>query len=134
MKKLFVLLLLCVTPVMAYPQNVLHFVKGFAAVETEYTITSPDYQVEVIPTDTDVLRFSVSVYSDVGKHILTQLFKVGRYNIIIKNGEISFDNIKHKILIKGKELNEYIVIRAYIPYGVHLICHGNPMNGIELLN
>jgi hypothetical protein len=59
---------------------------------------------------------------------------MGRYNIIIKDGEISFDKIKHKILIKGKELNEFIVIRAYVPYGVRLICKGNPMNGIGLLN
>ena len=134
MKKLFVLLLLCVAPFVAQSQSVLHFVKGFPITDTKYTITSTDYQVEVIPTDTEVLRFSVSIYSDEGKHILNQLFKVGRYNIIMKNGEISFDNIKHKILIKGKELNEYIVVRAYVPYGVHLICNGNPMNGFDLLN
>ena len=41
---------------------------------------------------------------------------------------------KHKILIKGMELNEYIVVRAYVPYGVRLICNGNPMNGFDLLN
>ena len=134
MKKLFVLLLLWVVPFVAQSQNVLHFVKGFPTADTEYTITSTDYQVEVIPTDTKVMRFSVSVYSDAGKHILTQLFKVGRYNIIMKNGEISFDKIKHKILIRGKELNEFIVVRAYVPYGVRLICNGNPMNGFELLN
>jgi len=134
MKKLLVLLLLCVAPLVVQSQSVLHFVKGFPITDTKYTITSTDYQVEVIPTDTEVLRFSISIYSDAGKHILNQLFKVGRYNIIMKNGEISFDNIKHKILIKGKELNELIVVRAYVPYGVHLICHGNPMNGFELLN
>ena len=134
MKKLFVLLLLSVATFATQAQGVLHFVKGFHTTDTEYTITSTDYQVEIIQSDTEFLRFSVSVYSSAGKHILSELFKVGRYNIIIKNGEISFDKIKHKILIRGKELNEFIVVRAYVPYGVRLICNGNPMNGFDLLN
>ena len=134
MKKLLVLLLLCVVPFTAQTQSVLHFVKGFPITNTEYKIISTDYQVEVIPTDAEFIRLSVSVYSDVGKHILSQLFKVGRHNIVMKNNEISFDRIKNTILIKGKELNEYIVVRAYVPRGVHLICNGNPMNGVDLLN
>ena len=134
MKKLFVLLLLCVVPFATQAQGAFHFVKGFPITDTEYTVVSTDYQVEIISTDDAIMRFSVSIYSNTGKHILSELFKAGRYNIIIKNGEISFDKIKHKILIRGKELNEFIVVRAYVPYGVRLICNGNPMNGFDLLN
>ena len=134
MKRLLVLVLLCVVSVTTQAQNVLHFVKAFPIGDTEYLIPSTDYQVEITPSVDEFLRFSVSIYSDAGKHILSELFKAGRYNIIIKNGEISFDKITHKIFIRGKELNEFIVVRAYVPYGVRLKCNGNPMNEIELLN
>jgi hypothetical protein len=70
--------------------------------------------------DGDYIKLSVTVESNVSENILSQLFKVGRYNISVKNGVISFDRIKKTIFINGIELNETIIVNVSLPYGITL--------------
>ena len=128
MRKLFTLIFCCLSLV-SNAQGELNFVKTIPTVGTQYSISSNDYQLELIPTSSKYIKLEVSVYSNTSTHILKQLFKVGRYNIVIRDGNIEFDRIKTQVFIKGNKLIEDIVLKIHAPLGVEILFNVN-----ELIN
>jgi len=128
MRKLFVLLFWCFSLV-SNAQGELHFVKTLPVDGTQYSVASNEYQLELIPTESKYVKLEVSVYSNFSNQILKQLFMVGRYNIVVKDGIIEFDKIKKHIFVKDIKLTEDIVLKIHVPLGVEILFNVN-----ELLN
>lgn len=102
-------------------QSTINFIKNITPASDVYFISNIDN--DVIVTDnyqSDFITLNVLVESDINQKTLSQLFKLGRYNISIKNNEILFDKIKNIIFINGVEIRENIIVEISIPYGVRV--------------
>jgi len=128
MKKLFILLFWCFSLV-ANAQGEFTFVKTLPINGTHYSIESSEYQLELVPTEMKYVKLVVSVYSNFSNEILKQLFIAGRYNIVVNDGVIEFNNIKKHIFVKDTKLTEDIVLKIHVPLGVEISLNVN-----ELLN
>ena len=117
MKKLFtfILTILCYV---SFSQSSISFVKQFRPDNDTYEMPSVEYGLVVGNYDGEFIKIVVTIESNVSENVLSQLFKVGRYNISVKNGVILFDRIKNTILINGVELKEDIIVEVSVPYGV----------------
>ena len=119
MKQVFTFLLL----LMAFTsigQGKLTFVKSIQPKNVTSITSSTDYSTEIIPYDGDFIRLVVSIETNTNENVLRQLFKVGRYNISVIDGVITFDNIKKDIYIKGEKLLEDILLKIQVPIGTEL--------------
>ncbi len=128
MRKLFILFFWCFSLV-SNAQGELHFVKTLPINDVQYSMVSNECQLQVVPTTSEYLKLEVSVYSNTSDYIIKQLFRVGRYNITINDGKIEFNRLKSDVFIKGKQLNEDIVVKIHAPIGVEVLLNVN-----ELLN
>ena len=119
MKQVFTFLLL----LMAFTtigQGALTFVKTILPKNVTSITSSTEYSTEIIPYDGDFIRLVVSIETNTNENILKQLFRVGRYNISIIDGVITFDNLKKNIYIKGEKLLEDILLKIQVPIGTEL--------------
>jgi hypothetical protein len=101
-------------------QGKLTFVKSIQPKNATSITASTDYSTEIIPYDGDFIRLVVSIETNTNESILRQLFKVGRYNISVIDGVITFDNLKKDIYIKGEKLLEDILLKIQVPIGTEL--------------
>ena len=119
MKQVFTFLLL----LMAFTtigQGALTFVKTILPKNVTSITSSTEYSTEIIPYDGDLVRLVVSIETNTNENILKQLFRVGRYNISIIDGVITFDNLKKDIYIKGEKLLEDILLKIQVPISTEL--------------
>ncbi len=119
MKQVFTFLLL----LMAFTtigQGALTFVKTILPKNVTSITSSTEYSTEIIPYDGDLVRLVISIETNTNENILKQLFRVGRYNISIIDGVITFDNLKKDIYIKGEKLLEDILLKIQVPIGTEL--------------
>jgi hypothetical protein len=119
MKQVFTFLLL----LMAFTtigQGKLTFVKTILPKNVTSITSSTEYSTEIIPYDGDLVRLVISIETNTNENILKQLFRVGRYNISIIDGVITFDNLKKDIYIKGEKLLEDILLKIQVPIGTEL--------------
>tara|TARA_R100001443_G_scaffold99369_1_gene106489 strand:- start:1043 stop:1396 length:354 start_codon:yes stop_codon:yes gene_type:complete len=101
-------------------QGKLTFVKTILPKNVTSITSSTEYSTEIIPYDGDFIRLVVSIETNTNENILKQLFRVGRYNISIIDGVITFDNLKKNIYIKGEKLLEDILLKIQVPIGTEL--------------
>ena len=119
MKQVFTFLLL----LMAFTtigQGALTFVKTILPKNVTSITSSTEYSTEIIPYDGDLVRLVISIETNTNENIVKQLFRVGRYNISIIDGVITFDNLKKDIYIKGEKLLEDILLKIQVPIGTEL--------------
>ena len=62
MRKLFILFFWCFSLV-SNAQDGFHFVKTLPVGDVQYSMASNDYQLQVVPTESDYLKLQISVYS-----------------------------------------------------------------------
>jgi len=128
MKQVFTFLLLLMT-FTTIGQGKLTIVKTLRPENVVAAVSSVQYGTEIIPYDGDFVKLIVSIETNTSDAILRQLFKVGRYNISVINGVITFDNLNKDIYIKGEKLLEDILLKIQVPIGVELT-----IRDIHLLN
>ena len=119
MKQVFTFLLLLMA-FTSFGQGKLTFVKSIQPKNVTSITSSTEYSTEIIPYDGDFIRLVVSIETNTNENVLRQLFKVGRYNISIIDGVITFDNLKKDIYIKGEKLLEDILLKIQVPIGTEL--------------
>ena len=119
MKQVFTFLLLLMT-FTTIGQGALTFVKTILPKNVTSITSSTEYSTEIIPYDGDLVRLVISIETNTNENILKQLFRVGRYNISIIDGVITFDNLKKDIYIKGEKLLEDILLKIQVPIGTEL--------------
>lgn len=124
MRKLLTAILILAST-FTYSQSTLNFVKQFKVNTHEYFISNEDYDKQISTTNSNLITISAEIKANTNDRILNQLFKVGRYNIIIKNGEILLDRIKKIVFINGVKLEENVTLNIQIPNGVILINNTN---------
>lgn len=103
-----------------FSQSTIEFVKQIQPDTYEYTLSDINCGVIVQNYDGELIKISVKVEANVSEESLLTLFKLGRYNISVKNGGIMFDRIKKTIFINGIELDEIVTIDITLPYGINL--------------
>ena len=108
-----------ITSLLGFSQSSISFVKHISADFDGYDISEVDCMLVVNNYDGDLIKFSVTVSANVNENTLSQLFKIGRYNISVKDDVISFDRIKNTILINGFEVLEDIKVEVLVPYGIN---------------
>ena len=108
-----------------YSQSTLNFVKQFQVNANEYMVSNENYDTQISTNNSNLITISAKIKANVSEKILNQLFKVGRYNIIIKDGEILLDRIKKIVFINGVQLEENVMLNIQIPDGVILINNTN---------
>tara|TARA_R100001015_G_C4507987_1_gene80514 strand:- start:255 stop:641 length:387 start_codon:yes stop_codon:yes gene_type:complete len=108
-----------------YSQSTLNFVKQFQVNANEYIVSNENYDTQISTNNSNLITISAKIKANVSEKILNQLFKVGRYNIIIKDGEILLDRIKKIVFINGVQLEENVMLNIQIPDGVILINNTN---------
>jgi len=108
-----------ITSLLGFSQSSISFVKHMSADFDSYDISEVDCMLVVNNYDGDLIKFSVTVSANVNENTLSQLFKIGRYNISVKDGVISFDRIKNTILINGFKVLEDIKVEVLVPYGIN---------------
>jgi hypothetical protein len=111
--------------VFAYSQSTLNFVKQFQVNANEYIVSNENYDTQISVSNSNLITISAEIKANVSDKILNQLFKVGRYNIIIKDGEILLDRIKKIVFINGVQLEENVTLNIQIPNGIILINNTN---------
>jgi hypothetical protein len=117
MKNLFTFVLVILYYV-SFSQSSISFVKQLRPDADTYEMSSVEYGLIVDDYDGEFIKLVVTIQSNVSENVLSQLFKVGRYNISVKNGVILFDRIKNTILINGVELKEDILVEVSVPFGI----------------
>ena len=108
-----------------YSQSTLNFVKQFQVNANEYIVSNENYDTQISTNNSNLITISAKIKANGSEKILNQLFKVGRYNIIIKDGEILLDRIKKIVFINGVQLEENVMLNIQIPDGVILINNTN---------
>ena len=124
MRKLLTAILI-LTSTFTYSQSTLNFVKQFQVNANEYIVSNENYDTQISVSNSNLITISAEIKANVSDKILNQLFKVGRYNIIIKDGEILLDRIKKIVFINGVKLEENVTLNIQIPDGVILINNTN---------
>tara|TARA_R100000734_G_C3222278_1_gene33349 strand:- start:61 stop:447 length:387 start_codon:yes stop_codon:yes gene_type:complete len=124
MRKLLTTILILAST-FTYSQSTLNFVKQFQVNASEYFVSNENYDTQISTNNSNLITISAKIKANVSEKILNQLFKVGRYNIIIKDGEILLDRIKKIVFINGVQLEENVMLNIQIPDGVILINNTN---------
>ena len=124
MRKLLTTILILAST-FTYSQSTLNFVKQFQVNASEYFVSNENYDTQISTNNSNLITISAKIKANVSEKILNQLFKVGRYNIIIKDGEILLDRIKKIVFINGVQLEETVILNIQIPDGVILINNTN---------
>ena len=119
MKQVFTFLLLLMA-FTSFGQGKLTFVKSIQPKNVTSITSSTEYSTEIIPYGGDLVRLIICVETNTNENTLKQLFKVGRYNISVIDGIITFDNLKKDIYIKGEKLLEDILLKIQVPIGTEL--------------
>lgn len=121
MKKIFTIVLVISMSVGSKCQSTLMFVKQFQVNASKHISLDENYDTRVSSSDNSLITISAEVEANVNERILNQLFKVGRYSIVIKDGKILLDGIKKIVFINGVQLEENVTLNIEIPSGVILI-------------
>tara|TARA_R110001592_G_scaffold128057_1_gene340071 strand:- start:3662 stop:4048 length:387 start_codon:yes stop_codon:yes gene_type:complete len=115
MKNLITLIALIILTNHCFAQQ-LEFVKTIPISYSEKVITiSEDIDVSITQKDVEYLRIFVTIEDGVSESIVKNLFKVGRYEIQIVDGEIIMPNINKKISVRGHEVKERVFLQIEAP-------------------
>ena len=116
MKNLITIIALIILTNHCFAQQ-LEFVKTIPISYSKKVLTiSEDLDVSITQKDIEHLRVFVSVDNGVSETIVKNLFKVGRYEVQIKDGEIIFPNLNKLIFVRGEEMNETVFIHIEAPF------------------
>jgi hypothetical protein len=115
MKNLITLIALIILTNHCFSQQ-LEFVKTIPVSYSKRVLTiSEELDVSITKKDIEYIRIFVSVENAVSESIVKQLFKVGRYEIKIVDGEIVMPNLNKKIVVRENEVKERVFLQIEAP-------------------